>query len=82
MRWGPRLGLRWEATPALSLSAGGGRYFQPLHSLRVEEAVATNFMAYDLLRPVEGPDPLPSSRDVVVGIGWQGERLGLRVDGY
>jgi hypothetical protein len=80
--WGPRLGLRWDLSDALTFSVGGGRYFQPLHSIRVEEAVGTNFMSYDLLRPLSHPSAFSWSDDVVVGLSWSSESLSLRLDGY
>jgi hypothetical protein len=80
--WGPRAGLRLDLRPGLSISLGAGRYMQAVHSIRVEEAVGTNFMSYDLVRPVNAPGGFMTSEDAVVGVSWIWRALTLRMDGY
>jgi hypothetical protein len=48
----------------------------------VEEAVGTNFMSYDLLRPVDPSDGFMASEDAVLGVVWVRDLLSLRLDAY
>jgi len=78
----PRAGVRLRATDWLAFTAGAGRYAQPVHSVRVEEAMGTSFMAFDLLRPADSAIGMPTSEDVVVGVEvrrWDGS---VRLDLY
>ncbi len=79
-QWGPRLGARMDVAAGLALNLGAGRYLQAVQSIRSEEAVGTNFMAYDLLRP--GSLGMSVSEDAVVGVDWTRGAVSLRMDGY
>ena len=80
--WMPRIGIRWQATPRLALSAGGGSYAQAMRSLRNDESVLSSFIAYDLI--ASQPDTIGLSRadDVVLGGEWSDDNTLIRVDGY
>lgn len=80
--WLPRFGARLSLTPAISLTVGGGRYAQALHSIRDEEAIATSFMAYDLLAATPAAVGLARGEDLVVGAAWEGGFTTVRVDAY
>ncbi|MEJ2215132.1 MAG: TonB-dependent receptor [Gemmatimonadota bacterium] len=79
---GPRVAARVRLPAGFELSAGGGRYGQALHSIRNEEAVATNYMAYDLLRPAPVAVGVAEAEDAVASLSWQGGRTSVRVDAY
>ncbi len=67
----PRLGLKWKATPALTLRAGMGRYSQ--------------FPSSDALSPAAGDPDLPAIRSEQLALGVDGvlhERLTLTGDVY
>jgi hypothetical protein len=78
----PRVGVRWQLAPALALSAGAGRYAQPIRSLRSDESLISSFIAYDLI--ATPPDSVGMSRadDVVLGLEWGGANTLLRVEAY
>ena len=76
------MGVRLDLLPSLSFSVGAGRYVQAVHSIRVEEAVGTNFMSYDLLRPVDPAEGFMVSEDAVLGVAWIRNAFSLRLDGY
>lgn len=78
----PRFGARAEVTPRLALTLGGGRYAQALHSLRDDESVAANVLAYDLLSAPSPALGLETSRDLAFGAEWRGDALLARVDVY
>ncbi len=80
--WAPRVGARLDLSRGLSFSLGAGRYVQAVHSIRVEEAVGTNFMSYDLLRPVDPAEGFMVSEDAVLGVAWVRNAFSLRLDGY
>ena len=80
--WMPRLGARYQLTPTVTLSVGGGRYAQVMHSLRNEEAVAASLMAYDLFAGVPVAAGLSSASDVAAGLAWEVPNTSVRVDGY
>ncbi len=65
-----RQGDGWEAW----LSAG--RTHQALSSIRSEEPVASSFLAFDLLAPVQ---QAPLLRNSEVAVGWEGGSRGLRL---
>ncbi len=65
-----RQGDGWEAW----LSAG--RTHQALSSIRSEEPVASSFLAFDLLAPVQ---QAPLLRNSEVAVGWEGGAHGLRL---
>jgi len=59
-----------------SARVSAARSHQELASVRNEEALASSFLAYDLLVPVsEAPVP----RNTEFSVGWEGSRGGLRV---
>lgn len=78
----PRVGVRIQATPALAIDLGGGRYAQALHSFRNEESFLASFMAYDVLVPASRESGLTTSNDVVLGAEWRGINTSLRIDTY
>ncbi len=78
----PRAGLRLTLTDWLAVTAGAGRYVQPVHSVRVEEAIGTSFMAFDLFRPARADLGMPASDDVVVGVELRRGEASLRFDVY
>jgi hypothetical protein len=78
----PRLGLRIALTDWLALTAGAGRYAQTTHSVRVEEAAGTSFMAFDLFRPAQKELGMPSAEDLVVGAEMRHGDASLRLDAY
>lgn len=80
--WLPRFGARLALTPAVSLTVGGGRYAQALHSIRDEEAIATSFMAYDLLAAAPVGVGVARGEDLVVGAAWESSFTTVRVDAY
>jgi hypothetical protein len=80
--WMPRVGLRWQATPALSLSAGAGSYAQVMHSLRNDESVASSFFAYDLIAGQPHDIGLARARDVVLTAVWRNATTLLRIDAF
>jgi hypothetical protein len=78
----PRVGLRIALTDWLALTAGAGRYAQPVHSVRVEESAATSFMAFDLFRPAQRELGMPAAEDVVLGAELRRGDASFRVDVY
>jgi hypothetical protein len=78
----PRLGLRFALTDWLALTAGAGRYTQSVHSVRVEESIATSFMAFDLFRPAQRSLGMPRAEDVVLGAELRLGDASLRADVY
>ena len=78
----PRAGLRVAVTDGLTLTAGAGRYVQGVHSIRVEEAAGTSFMAYDLLRTATEAIGAPTAEDVVVGLEYRRRPASVRVDAF
>jgi hypothetical protein len=78
----PRVGLRLALTDWLALNAGAGRYVQPVHSVRVEEAVGTSFMAFDLFRPARPEQGMPTAEDVAVGTELRRGDASVRLDLY
>jgi hypothetical protein len=78
----PRAGLRIDLMDRLSLHAGAGRYVQGVHSIRVEEAAGTSFMAYDLLRPATEQIGPPTAEDIVVGLEYRRQPASIRVDAF
>jgi TonB dependent receptor/Carboxypeptidase regulatory-like domain/TonB-dependent Receptor Plug Domain len=78
----PRLGLRWQATPRLALSAGGGSYAQSMRSLRNDESILSSFIAYDLIASQPESIGLSRSRDVVLGAEWSDDRTLVGLDAY
>lgn len=78
----PRAGLRIGLADGLSLNAGAGRYVQGVHSIRVEEAAGTSFMAYDLLRPATGAIGPPTAEDLVVGLEYRRQPASVRIDAF
>jgi hypothetical protein len=78
----PRAGLRLALTDWLALTAGAGRYVQPVHSVRVEEAMGTNFMAFDLFRPARADRGSPFAEDVIVGAELRRGHASVRLDLY
>ena len=80
--WMPRLGIRYEVSPALALSLGMGRYAQVFHSMRDEESLAASLMAYDVVTTVPTASGLTTADDAVVGAEWTRGSTRLRVDAY
>lgn len=80
--WMPRFGVQYELTPRVSLSLGGGRSAQAIHSLRDEESLAASLVAYDLLAGVPEEIGLSRAEDLVVGAAWTGPSTSLRVDAF
>jgi hypothetical protein len=78
----PRVGARLALTDWLAVNAGAGRYLQPVHSVRVEEAVGTSFMAFDLFRPARADMGMPAAADVVLGAELRRGDVSLRLDLY
>jgi hypothetical protein len=78
----PRAGLRVGIVEGLTLTAGAGRYVQGVHSIRVEEAAGTSFMAYDLVRPATEAIGLPTAEDLVVGMEYRRSPASIRVDAF
>ncbi|HUF74945.1 MAG TPA: TonB-dependent receptor [Longimicrobiales bacterium] len=76
----PRAGLQVGLMGGLTLTAGAGRYVQGVHSIRVEEAAGTSFMAYDLLRSASEAIGPPTAEDVVVGLEYRRQPASVRVD--
>lgn len=77
--WMPRLGVRWAATPRLTLSAAAGRGAQVMHSLMDAERVPTSVMAYDALA---AGTRLTVGDDAVLGAEWSSGGTSVRVDAY
>jgi hypothetical protein len=78
----PRIGGRWQATSALALSVGAGRYGQTIRSLRSDESIASSFLAYDILAMQPDTIGLARSEDLVLGAEWSDERTRVRADAY
>ncbi len=78
----PRLGAQYTATPSLTLSLGGGRSAQVLHSLRNEESLGASLMAYDLLAAVPAATGLSTATDLVGGAEWVRGTTSVRVDAF
>ncbi|HYC76233.1 MAG TPA: TonB-dependent receptor, partial [Planctomycetota bacterium] len=77
----PRFGLAWAASDRLTLTLGGGRYAQALHSFRNEESILASFLAYDLLAPGDSAG-FAMSEDIVLGGEWRDAATRVRVDVY
>lgn len=80
--WMPRVGVTWQATPSLGLSAGAGRYAQVIRTLRNDESAFSSFIAYDLLAAQPSEVGLARAEDVVVGIAWNSATSRLRAEAY
>lgn len=80
--WLPRFGAHYKVTPALTLSLGGGRYAQVLHTLRDEESIGSSLVAYDLLGGITTAQGLSLARDLVLGGMWQNSSTRIRMDVY
>jgi hypothetical protein len=78
----PRIGANLQLTPALSISAGGGAYAQPVRSLRNDESVASSFIAYDLIAAQPADVGLARGIDAVLGFSLSGTNTAVRADGY
>jgi hypothetical protein len=78
----PRLGAQYTVTPSLTLSLGGGRSAQVLHSLRSEESLGASLMAYDLLAAVPASTGLSTATDLVGGAEWVRGTTSVRVDAF
>ncbi len=78
----PRLGAQYTVTPSLTLSLGGGRSAQVIHSLRSEESLGASVMAYDLLAAVPASTGLSTATDLVGGAEWVRGTTSVRVDAF
>jgi len=80
--WMPRAGLRWQATPSVSLAAGAGTYAQTMHSLRNDESIASSFFAYDLIAAQPRAVGLARGEDLVLSAEWRNATTLLRLDAF
>jgi hypothetical protein len=78
----PRLGAQYTVTPSLTLSLGGGRSAQVIHSLRSEESLGASLMAYDLMAAVPRETGLSTATDLVGGGEWVRGTTSVRVDAF
>lgn len=78
----PRLGAQYVLTPSLTLSLGGGRSAQVMHSLRSEESLGASLMAYDLMAAVPRETGLSTATDLVGGAEWVRGTTSVRVDAF
>ena len=78
----PRVGARWQATPALAFTAGAGRYAQALRSMKNDESAIASFIAYDLLTAQPDAAGLARGSDVVVGADYTDRNTRVRVEGF
>ena len=78
----PRLGAQYTLTPSLTLSLGGGRSAQVMHSLRSEESLGASLMAYDLMAAVPRGTGLSTATDLVGGAEWVRGTTSVRVDAF
>ena len=78
----PRIGMRYRLNGSTFLTLGGGRYAQPIRSLRNEEARLSSVFAYDLITEVPPEAPIPTAEDVVLGLEWANLTTSVRVEGF
>lgn len=78
----PRVGLRWSVDDRLTVTAGGGRYAQPIHSLRNEESALSSIIPYELLVPASAGSGFLISEDVVAGLEYRRPDARVRLDAY
>lgn len=78
----PRLGVRWQVSPELQLTAAAGQYAQVMRSMKDDESVVSSFVAYDLL--TVQPDSVGFMRgsDIVAGIHYRTTSTSLRADAF
>jgi hypothetical protein len=80
--WLPRLGVRWQVTPRITLSAGGGAYAQALRTMKDDESVAASVIAYDILTPQPADAGWLRGTDFVAGGEYASSGVTLRLDAY
>jgi outer membrane receptor protein involved in Fe transport len=78
----PRLGARWQVTPSLAFTAGGGRYAQALRSLKDDESVVASVIAYDILAVQPDDAGLARGTDVIVGGEYTDRNTRVRVEAF
>mgnify|MGYP001165968585 FL=1 len=80
--WMPRLGARFQLSPSIALSLGGGRYAQVLRNMKDDESVWASIIAYDILTAQPEDVGLATGEDLVVGAEWTSARTRIRLDAY
>lgn len=80
--WLPRAGARFDLTPQLSLTAGGGVSAQALRSMKDEESIAASFIAYDILDAQPPEAGFARSWDLVAGAEWRRKDVTVRLEGF
>jgi hypothetical protein len=78
----PRMNARIGLSERLALVLSGGMYAQTVATLRNEESALARVFAYDINMPLRESDPVPTSRDVTIGMRGLAPGISLGVDVY